>query len=100
MSVIVIGKFNGEPARLAKIFRARAAEFEAVAAEAKTNGALHHCIVAGDGHALVIDEWESVEAFQSFLASQEMMGKLMLEAGFQGLPDFTFYSPMAVPGEF
>jgi quinol monooxygenase YgiN len=100
MSVIVIGKFNGDPARLADVFRARAADFEAVAAEARAKGAVHHSFVAGDGHALVIDEWESVEAFQSFFANQEMIPQLMQEAGFLGLPDVTFYGPMAVPGAF
>jgi hypothetical protein len=42
MSVIVLAKFRGDPARFDAVIRSRPAMFEALAAEAKQMGALHH----------------------------------------------------------
>ena len=100
MSVVVIGKFKGDVAKFEGLIQTRAADFEAVSAEAKTKGALHHQFIAGDGEVVIIDEWESAEAFRSFFASQPVIPQLMAESDVQGPPDFSFYSPMASPDKF
>jgi hypothetical protein len=52
MSVLVIGKFQGDTARSA--------------------GAIHHRFGIGDGFVLIVDEWGSVEQFQQFFSNPEL----------------------------
>ncbi len=100
MPVVVIGKFRADVAKFLGVVQTRAADFEAIAAEAKTKGALHHRFVGGDGEVLIIDEWESAEAFQRFFSSQPVIPQIMQEAGVQGPPEFSFYSSLASPDLF
>ena len=100
MPVVVIGKFKADVARFLGVVQTRATDFEAVAAEAKTKGALHHRFVAGEGEAMIIDQWESAEAFASFFSSQPVIPQIMAESGVQGPPGFSFYRPLASPDVF
>ena len=100
MPVVVIGKFKADVARFLGVVQTRATDFEAVAAEAKTKGALHHRFVAGEGEAMIIDQWESAEAFESFFSSQPVIPQIVAESGVQGPPEFSFYSPLASPDLF
>lgn len=61
--------------------------FMQIAANAKGRGCIHHDFYRGDGEVVVVDEWETPEAFQSFWDDQgPAIGQLMASAGIQGEP--------------
>jgi len=72
MSVVITGKFQGDTAKFRQALVERAAEFEKIGQEGRAAGALHHRFAIGDGFVMVIDEWESVEQFQKFMADPEL----------------------------
>ena len=72
MSVLVIGKFKGDTAKFRRALADRADEFAKISEESKAVGGLHHQFGVGDGYVLIIDEWESVEQFQKFMANPEL----------------------------
>jgi quinol monooxygenase YgiN len=69
MSVLVITKFNGDSAMFRQGLNERTAEFQKVVDDARGEGCLHHQFGIGEGFALVVDEWESVEQFQRFFSN-------------------------------
>jgi quinol monooxygenase YgiN len=72
MSVLVIGKFKGDTAKFRQALVDRADEFAKIADGAKTVGALHHRFGVGEGYVVIVDEWESVEDFQKFMANPDL----------------------------
>jgi quinol monooxygenase YgiN len=72
MSVIVIGKFQGDTATFRQALTDRVGEFEKLAARARAAGGIHHRFGVGDGYVVVVDEWESVEHFQQFFGNPEL----------------------------
>src|ERR1019366_8086589 len=61
MSVLVVGKFQGDTAKFRQSLTDRADEFEKFAELSKVSGAIHHRFGIGDGFVMIIDEWESIE---------------------------------------
>ena len=51
--------------------------------------ALFHWVAATDDGLLVVDVWESAEAFNSF--AEEQIGPFTVQAGFEGPPEVTSY---------
>jgi heme-degrading monooxygenase HmoA len=100
MSVIVVGKFNADPKRLAAVFHDQEKDVIAVSEDAKSRGALHHRFAVDDGQVLVVDEWESAEAFHRFFNSQETIPELMRAVGVQGEPEFSIYPVIDTPDQF
>jgi quinol monooxygenase YgiN len=72
MSVLIIAKFQGDMAKFRQSLTERAGEFAAFAEASKGAGGLHHRFGIGDGYVLVVDEWESVEHFQKFMANPDL----------------------------
>ena len=72
MSVLVIGKFQGDTAKFREALTDRADEFAKIADDAKSAGALHHQFGIGDGFVQIVDEWQSVEQFQQFFANPDL----------------------------
>ena len=72
MSVIVATKVFGDASVFTKSLDERADEFRAYSARGQEAGAIHHQFAIGDGFVLVIDEWESAEAFQKFFGDPEL----------------------------
>src|SRR5262249_19594902 len=70
--VLVIGKFKGDTAKFRQAVVDRADEFATIADAAKTVGALHHRFGVGDGYVIIVDEWESIEHFQKFMANPDL----------------------------
>jgi heme-degrading monooxygenase HmoA len=83
-----------DPAVLRNLFESKADVFKAIAEEAKTVGALHHQFVAGEDRVLILDEWESAEAFQQFFSGQPEIAALMQEAGVEEPPEIQVWQPM------
>ena len=85
MSVLIIGKFQGDTAKFGRALVDRADEFEKVADNARAAGAIHHRFGIGDGFVMIVDEWDSVDSFSNFFADpslQDFIGS----AGAQPLP--------------
>jgi len=72
MSVIILGKFQGDTATFRRSLTERASEFEKWGALARAAGGIHHRFGVGDGFVVVVDEWESVEQFQQFFGNPEL----------------------------
>jgi hypothetical protein len=88
VSVLVIGHMTVDPANVAKLWADRPADFQAVANEAKAQGATHHRWAFGEGRVVIIDEWPDAETFQKFFESQTQIPELMQAGGVQGPPEF------------
>ena len=101
MSVIVIGRFRVASTDQAKqALSSDAAVLDEITEDAKRMGALHHQFLEGDGELLVLDEWESAEAFNRFFQSNTKVPTVMQNAGVQGEPRFEFFSPVEAAGTF
>jgi hypothetical protein len=72
MSVLIIGKFQGDTAKFRQSLTERADEYAKIAEESRAAGALHHRFGIGDGYIVIVDEWESVEQFQAFMANPDL----------------------------
>ncbi len=72
MSVLVIGKFQGDTAKFRQALTDRADEFAKITDASRSAGALHHRFGIGDGFVLIVDEWESVEQFQQFFSNPDL----------------------------
>ena len=100
MSVFVIVKVPVEPANLEKLWAERAADFQAVAADGKSHGALHHRWAFGEDHVVVIDEWPDAASFDKFFTNQQIIPELMAAAGAAGPPEVTVLEAKTGPDDF
>jgi hypothetical protein len=101
VNVIVMTHIPGDVADFERVVKDQADTFVAVSAEGKAAGAVHHCFVeASDGGVLIIDEWPSEEAFQTFFSSQEEIPKLMAAGGATGAPVTTSHRIIDTPDRF
>jgi len=76
MSVLVIGKFQGDTATFRQALGDRAGDLAGYADMARAAGGIHHRFGVGDGFVLVVDEWESAEKFFSNPELQAFIGTL------------------------
>ena len=84
MSVIVILIVPGDPVAAAAVFEAHRDEMTAIAQSGKAAGAIHHRVAAGINEIVIVDEWESREAWEAF-SGDPQTAQLMLNAGAQTL---------------
>lgn len=99
MSVLVIGKFQGDTATFRTSLTERADEFAKFAEEAKSAGALHHRFGVGDGYVVTIDEWETLEQFQQFFGNPELQA-FIGSVGAAGAPEMIVSEAVASPDQF
>jgi hypothetical protein len=88
MSVLVIGKFQGDTATFRTSLTERAAEYEKIAQDARAQGAIHHRFGIGEGFIVLVDEWQTVEQFHRFFANPELHA-FIGSVGGAGDPDIT-----------
>jgi hypothetical protein len=100
MSVLVIGKFKGDTARFQRALVDRADEFAKIADGAKTVGALHHRFGVGEGYVVIVDEWESVEDFQKFMANPDLQAFIGSAGGAPVPPEVIVAEAITSPDEF
>ena len=100
MSVVVLIKFHGDQAKLATIMRDQPATFEALAAEVKSCGCLHHRTAVRGNELLVIDEWNSVADFDTFYPNHPGLLEVLDDLGLEEAPEVSYWDPMPDPGEF
>jgi hypothetical protein len=100
MSVLVIARFAGDTATFRQSLVDRAAEYEKIAGEAKTAGAIHHRFGVGDGYVVIIDEWASIEQFQQFFSNPELQAFIGQVGGEPGPPELIVSEAVASPDQF
>ncbi len=100
MSAIVIGTTTVDPRKVQRLWSERRADFEAVVADAKTQGAVHHRWGFGDGRVVIIDERKDGESFQRFFQPQQTIAELLAAAAVEDPADFQIYEAKEGPDHF
>lgn len=101
MSFLISLKVYGDTEVFQKALVDRADEIVGVADKAKSLGAVHHRFGLGDGYIHVIDEWDSVEAFQGFFGEpsmQEFIGTIGADPSRE--PEMTVSEAVSSPDQF
>lgn len=70
MSVLVVLKVPGDTATFESFVASNKERVLQVSERAKAGGCLAHRFAVGEGHILVVDEWETPEQIQSFFPRQ------------------------------
>ena len=100
MSVLIIAKFKGDTAKFRQSMEDRADEFAKIADRSKSAGGLHHQFGIGDGFVLVVDEWESVEHFQKFMADPDLQAFIGEVGGAPEPPEVIVAEAVTSPDQF
>ena len=102
MSVFITLRIKADPSRLQEAMASNEARWQAINGRAKELGAIHHRFMAGaDGtEILVLDEWESAEAFQKFFEASDDIRAMMGEIGVTSEPEVTFWHALDTPDAF
>jgi quinol monooxygenase YgiN len=100
MSVIVLVKFRGDPGTVEAMMQDRPTAFETLAAEARRHGGEHHRMAVRGNEILIIDEWHSVEDFDTFYPAQPGLLQALDDLGFDAAPEVSYWDPIPGPGEF
>jgi heme-degrading monooxygenase HmoA len=90
MSVLMTMRVQGDTEKFRQFVENNADEMRRISDDARSKGCLAHQFGIGDGYVLVIDEWESPEAFQSFFEGNAEVENVMRESGAQGEPEISF----------
>ncbi|HWC35566.1 MAG TPA: hypothetical protein VG650_12175 [Mycobacteriales bacterium] len=94
-------KVPGDTAVFQKAIAERGDEIEAIAEKAQAQGCLHHRFGIGDGYVHVIDEWETVEAFQAFFTEPSMQEFIAtIGADTSAEPEMTVSQAVSSPDQF
>jgi quinol monooxygenase YgiN len=100
MSVFVIVTIKADKAAFERVVAERGDEMKAIAARGKAAGAIHHRFGLGaDGTVVVLDEWNSAEAFQKFFDDPEI-AQIMQDSGAQGPPDVLVVEALETADQF
>jgi quinol monooxygenase YgiN len=86
MSVLVIGKFQGDTAKFREALASRGDEFAKIADQARAEGGIHHRFGIGDGFVMLIDEWETAEHFQKFFSQPDLQAFIATIGAAPGQP--------------
>lgn len=100
MSVLVVVKVSGNTDTFQKALADRADEFVAIRDSAMEKGAIHHRFGIGDGYVLVIDEWETGEAFQEFFGEPKIQEFVASIGADPAPPEITICEAIPSPDEF
>ena len=100
MSVLIIAKFQGDTDKFRRSLEERADEFAKISEESKGVGGLHHRFGIGDGFVLVVDEWESVEQFQTFMSDPDLQAFIGSVGGAPEPPEVIVAQAISSPDEF
>lgn len=96
MSVVMTLRVEGDGTAAEKLAADDPSIFANVIEKAKQQGVISHHFYASDREILVVDEWPSQEAFQSFFddAGPEIQ-QIMGHAGVSSEPVITFWRKLA-----
>jgi quinol monooxygenase YgiN len=100
MSVLMTLRVAGDPARLEQFSAEQSATVEGIASKARGAGCISHRFYGSDdGQILVVDEWESAEAFQQFFGSTPEIPEMMAKVGVTSEPEVTFWRKLETNDE-
>jgi hypothetical protein len=99
MSVLVSGRISGDTGKFRHLMKSDPDRFRQIAERAKSAGAIHHRFGVGDGFVLVVDEWETAEAFQQFFQDPDIAA-IIADAGGTGQPDIVIAEAIESPDQF
>jgi len=100
MSVLVTGRIPGDTSKFREFITSQQDVMRRISDEARSKGCLHHQFGIGDGFVIVVDEWESAEAFNDFFQNNADIPTVMRDAGAQGEPEFTFAEAVETVDKF
>ena len=100
MSVLISFTVDGDTATFREALSDRADEFAAIGARARGAGAIHHRFGIGDGFVLVVDEWETVQQFESFFSDPELQAFIGSVGGSGEAPEITVTEAIDSPDQF
>jgi heme-degrading monooxygenase HmoA len=99
MSVVVTMKVKGDTAQFRSVLETESERLRGLAAQARAAGCIHHRFAVGDGFVLVVDEWDSAEAFQGFISSPEI-AQVMGDMGARSEPEVEIGEAVESPDQF
>jgi hypothetical protein len=99
MSVLVTMRVHGDTGQFRRFLESDGDRLRQLASEARAKGCVHHRFALGGGYVLIVDEWESADAFRSFFSSNTVT-RVMRDAGAQGQPEFEFAEAIESPDQF
>ena len=100
MSVLVIGKFQGDTAVFRQAVAERGEEFAKIAEAAKAAGGIHHRFAIGDGFVLIVDEWESPAAFERFFSDPSLQAFIGTVGAAPAPPEVTIGEAVASADQY
>jgi len=100
MSVLVIAKFTGDTAKFGQTLADRASEFAEIGDRAKSAGGIHHRFGVGDGFIVVVDEWESVQHFESFFSDPNLQAFIGSAGADPGPPELIVAEAISTPDQY
>ncbi len=100
MSVLVIGKFQGDTATFRQALTDRADEFAKISEMARSEGGIHHRFGVGDGFVMIVDEWETVEQFQRFFSNPDLQAFIGTVGAAPGPPELTIAESVVSPDQY
>ena len=100
MSVLVVGKFQGDTEAFRAALQERADEFASIGERARSQGAIHHRFGIGEGFVIVVDEWESAEQFQAFFSDPELQAFIASTGALPGPPDLSISEAVPSSDQF
>lgn len=102
MSVIVMTKYPGKATNFEALLDEHGGTIRELSQRARNQGCIHHMFVEDtDGDVLVIDEWDSREAYDTFIAAQQDdIQPIAAAGGVTGPPTATTYRIIDTPDRF
>lgn len=100
MSVVMTMRVNADTEAFRNFVRSNVDLLMGISEDARSNGCIHHQTAVGDGYVMVIDEWETADAFMGWFKDNEAVARVMGEAGVQGEPEISIGEALKSPDEF
>ena len=100
MSVLIIGKFQGDTAKFRQALADQADEFAKIADMGRSQGAIHHRFGIGDGFVVLVDEWETAGQFQQFFSNPDLQAFIGSVGTVPAPPEITITEAVASPDQF
>jgi hypothetical protein len=100
MSVLVVGKFQGDTAKFRQALTDRADEFAKIADMARSQGAIHHRFGIADDFVLIVDEWATAGHFQQFFSNPDLEAFIGSVGAAPAPPELTIVDAIASSDQF
>jgi len=102
VSVIITIEFPGVQAdKFMEVFQRDSERMKRISEDGRSQVAIHHSVTANDDGVLtVVDEWDSRENFERFLANQEEIKAVMSEFEQSSQPIVRSYRVLDTPDRF